>query len=156
MEIQLLAVGDRMPAWVQAGYGEYAKRLPRECRLALREVPPSKRSKTGQAIQWREQEGERILAATSPSDHVVALDLAGQLWSTEQLAGALRRWMTVGSRVSLLCGGPDGLSAPCLARAQEAWCLSPLTFPHGLVRVIVAEQLYRAWSLLQRHPYHRA
>lgn len=156
MEIQFIAVGERMPTWVQAGYDDYAKRLPREVRLTLREVSLAKRAKTGHAAQWREQEGERMLAATAPSDHIVALDLGGQLWNTDQLAGALGRWMAAGSRISLLCGGPDGLSAQCLARAREAWCLSPLTFPHPLVRVIVAEQLYRAWSILQNHPYHRA
>jgi len=156
VEIQFVSVGERMPAWVQAGFGDYAKRFPRECRLTLREVPLAKRGKTGHASQWREQEGERILAATSPADHVVALDLGGQLWTTEQLAGGIRRWMGAGARVSLLCGGPDGLSQACLDRAREVWCLSPLTFPHPLVRIMVAEQLYRAWSLLQNHPYHRA
>jgi 23S rRNA (pseudouridine1915-N3)-methyltransferase len=156
MEVQLVSVGDRVPAWVQAGYGDYAKRLPRGFRLTLREVAPAKRAKTGHVAQWREQEGERILAALTPTDHVVALDLGGRRFITKQLADAIRRWLAAGDRVSLLCGGPGGLSAPCLARAREAWCLSPLTFPHPLVRVIVAEQLYRAWSLLQNHPYHRA
>jgi 23S rRNA (pseudouridine1915-N3)-methyltransferase len=155
VEIQLVSVGDRMPGWVQNGYVEYAQRLPREFRLTLREIAPARRGKTGHAALWRENEGDRIMAAVGSSDHVVALDLGGKLWSTAQLAESMRRWMAAGSRISLLCGGPDGLSTGCLARAQEAWCLSPLTFPHPLVRVIVAEQLYRAWSLLQNHPYHR-
>jgi 23S rRNA (pseudouridine1915-N3)-methyltransferase len=155
MEVRLVSIGDRTPAWVRDGFLEYAKRCPREFRLTLREISAERRGKTGHPQLWREREGQRLLGELSPSEHVVALDLSGRLWSTAELAEAIGRWMSVGSRVSLLCGGPDGLSEGCLGRANEVWCLSPLTFPHPLVRVIVAEQLYRAWSLLQNHPYHR-
>lgn len=155
MQIQLIAVGERMPGWVQSGFQEYAKRLPKECRLVLREIAPAIRGKSGSPPQWRQAEGERMLSALTVSDHAVALDVAGRPWSTEQLASGLERWLASARRVSLLIGGPDGLSEDCLLRADERWSLSALTFPHPLVRVIVAEQIYRAWSRLQGHPYHR-
>jgi 23S rRNA (pseudouridine1915-N3)-methyltransferase len=155
MQIRLISVGERVPAWVRSGYLEYANRLPRECQLALREIAPARRGKTTSVSQWREEEGTRMLAAVSQGSRVVALDVKGKLWTTQDLAEALQHWMTSGGRVSLLIGGPDGLWPPCLTRADDIWSLSPLTFPHALVRVIVAEQIYRAWSLLHHHPYHR-
>ena len=155
MQIQLISVGVRMPAWVKGGFMEYARRLPQECQLILREITPARRGKSANVAQWRGDEGARILAAVSENARVVALDVNGKLWTTHQLAETLQRRMNSGDRVSLLVGGPDGLSPPCLARADETWSLSPLTFPHPLVRVIVAEQIYRAWSLLHHHPYHR-
>jgi 23S rRNA (pseudouridine1915-N3)-methyltransferase len=155
VQIQLIAVGERMPGWVQTGFQEYAKRLPKECRLVLREIAPAIRGKSGGPSLWRQAEGERMLSALTGSDHAIALDVAGRTWSTEQLAASLERWLSSARRVSLLVGGPDGLSEDCLLRADERWSLSTLTFPHPLVRVIVAEQIYRAWSLLQGHPYHR-
>ncbi|MFO1417594.1 MAG: 23S rRNA (pseudouridine(1915)-N(3))-methyltransferase RlmH [Methylotetracoccus sp.] len=155
MQIELVAVGQRMPPWVEDGYREYARRLTRECQLVLREIAPAVRSKSGDAAKWRQTEGERIIAAVTHVDHAVALDRSGRAWSTEQLATLIEQWMNSYRRVALLIGGPDGLSQECLDRAGQRWSLSPLTFPHPLVRVIVAEQLYRAWSLLQGHPYHR-
>lgn len=155
MQIQLLAVGARMPGWVTEGYQDYAKRLPRECELVLREIAPGKRGKNADLQRIREEEGERLLAALGRDDRVVALEVGGQAWSTEALAGQLRDWLQGGQRVSLLVGGPEGLADACRVRASQQWSLSPLTLPHPLVRVIVAEQLYRAWSLLNHHPYHR-
>lgn len=155
MQIHLVAVGTRMPGWVTAGYEDYAKRLPRECELILREIPLAKRNKTGTIERCRAEEGERILAKLGQDDHVVALEVGGKPWSTEDLAGQLRNWLGSGRRVALLVGGPDGLSAACRARARELWSLSRLTLPHPIVRVVVAEQIYRAWSLLHNHPYHR-
>lgn len=155
MQIQLLAVGTRMPGWVTEGYRDYAKRLPRECELVLREVAPGKRGKNADLQRIREEEGERQLAALGRDDRVIALEMGGQAWTTEVLAGRLRDWLRDGQRVSLLVGGPEGLSEACRSRASQQWSLSPLTLPHPLVRVIVAEQLYRAWSLLNHHPYHR-
>lgn len=96
-----------------------------------------------------------MLAVIPPSSHVVALDLAGRNWSTEQVAEALSRWRSSGKGLSVLIGGPEGLSGECKTRTAESWCLTCLTFPHPLVRIIVAEQLYRAWSILRNHPYHR-
>lgn len=155
MQIQLVAVGNRMSPWVCAGYDEYVRRLPRECELKLREIAPGKRGKNANILRLIEDEGQRMLAAIPCDDHVVALDLTGKEWSTAQLSEALARWRRDGRHVSLLVGGPDGLAPACLDRAAERWRLSHLTLPHPLVRIVVAEQIYRAWSILQNHPYHR-
>ena len=155
MQIQLIAVGNRMPSWVTNGYQDYAKRLPRECELLLREIAPGKRGKNADIARIRDEEGERILAALGRDDRVIALEVGGKAWSTINLAEQLASWQRDGHRVSLLVGGPDGLADACRQRASHLWSLSPLTLPHPLVRVILAEQIYRAWSLLNRHPYHR-
>ncbi|MDD1651087.1 MAG: 23S rRNA (pseudouridine(1915)-N(3))-methyltransferase RlmH [Methylococcaceae bacterium] len=155
MQIRLVAVGNRMPGWVTEGYQEYAKRLPRECELVLREIAPGKRGKQADIERNRNEEGDRLLAALSRDDHVIALEVGGKAWSTAELADQLQLWLWNGRRVALLVGGPEGLSDACRLRSQQMWSLSRLTLPHPLVRVVVAEQLYRAWSLLNRHPYHR-
>ena len=156
MKIHLLAVGARMPDWVRAGYTEYAGRLPRECALNLHEIPAGKRSRNTNVARIVREEGERLLAAVPPGSRMVALDERGQEWSTLELSERLADWRRDGRDISLLIGGPDGLDAGCRARADLEWSLSRLTLPHGLARVLVAEQLYRAWSLLHHHPYHRA
>jgi 23S rRNA (pseudouridine1915-N3)-methyltransferase len=145
-----------MPAWVASGYREYAQRLPRECTLQLVEIPPGKRRKGQPPEQARLEEGRQLLAAVPADCHVIALDVRGQAWSTQTLAGHLRDWLASGRDVALLVGGPDGLSPECLTRAMQVWSLSALTFPHLLVRILLAEQLYRAWSITAGHPYHRA
>jgi len=155
MQLHLIAVGNRMPDWVTAGYREYAKRLPRDCELILREIAPGKRGKNADLVRLRAEEGERIMAALSRDDHVVALEVDGQAWSTEDLADHLAHWLRNGRRVALLVGGPDGLPDACRERAHQLWSLSRLTLPHPIVRVLLAEQIYRAWSLLSHHPYHR-
>ena len=144
-----------MPDWVTAGYGEFAKRLPRECGLKLREIVPGQRGKNADLLRAVEEEGLRMLDAIPTNHHAVALDLSGEEWSTPQLSQMLEHWLREGQNVSLMIGGPDGLSPACLRRAQQRWRLSALTLPHPLVRVVVAEQLYRAWSILHNHPYHR-
>ncbi|NND58922.1 MAG: 23S rRNA (pseudouridine(1915)-N(3))-methyltransferase RlmH [Gammaproteobacteria bacterium] len=149
MQLRLVAVGTKMPAWVQQGYTGFATRMPRECQLSLTEIPIARKGRGAT------EEGERILAAVPQKDLVVALEVTGRPWSTEQLAQQLENWRGSGRNVSLLIGGPDGLSDACRDRADQKWSLSPLTFPHALVRIIVAEQLYRAWTILQNHPYHR-
>jgi 23S rRNA (pseudouridine1915-N3)-methyltransferase len=156
MNISLIAIGTRMPAWVNEGYREYARRLPRECRLKLTEIPLGQRARSKTVERAVAEEGKRMLAEISPGEHVIALDVKGRNWSTEQLAVQFQQWMLAGRGISLLVGGPDGLSAPCLERAQQRWSLSPLTLPHALVRVLLAEQLYRAWTVTVGHPYHRA
>jgi len=156
MQIQLVAVGTRMPSWVDDGYQEYARRLPRECALRLTEIPLAQRSRSRPLERLVEEEGKRMLAATSPGQRIIALDVKGKSWSTEHLAGQLREWMQDGQNVSLLVGGPDGLSADCLNQARQRWSLSDLTLPHPLVRVLLAEQLYRAWTITTGHPYHRS
>lgn len=147
-----------MPAWVQQGYNEYAKRLPREISLEMVEIPLGNRGQKNSASlveKARRKEGEAMLAALAPRDHVVALDVLGKPWGTEQLSRELENWRMQGDNVSLLIGGPDGLAEDCLSRARQRWSLSPLTLPHPLVRVVLAEQIYRAWTLLAGHPYHK-
>ena len=156
MRIHLLAVGTRMPSWVVEGYREYTRRLPRECSLQLVEIPPAKRHKSLSAEQARQQEGQAILAALPKDCSVVALDVRGKSWSTETLAAQLDNWLVSGRDVALLVGGPDGLSDACLERADQRWSLSRLTYPHPLVRIVLAEQLYRAWTITTGHPYHRS
>jgi len=156
MRIHLIAVGTRMPAWVTAGYQEYARRLPHECSLRLVEIAPGRRSKSTGVEQARAEEGRHMLAALPKDCRVIAMDVHGKAWSTETLAGQLQDWLGGGRDVALLTGGPDGLAPACLERADESWSLSPLTFPHALVRVLLAEQLYRAWTLGSGHPYHRS
>ncbi|HPE62007.1 MAG TPA: 23S rRNA (pseudouridine(1915)-N(3))-methyltransferase RlmH [Thiolinea sp.] len=155
MRIHLLAVGTRMPAWVQEASTDYAARLPPHCQLLIREIAPEKRGRQADVQRIREREGSRLLGAIPAGCLVIALDVQGRSQSTEKLAGELEKWLQSGRDVALLVGGPDGLSAACLARADLHWSLSELTFPHPLVRVILAEQLFRAWSILSNHPYHR-
>lgn len=156
MNIHLVAVGDKMPGWVEDGYREYARRLPAECALRLVEVAPGRRGKRADTARIRRDEGERLLKAVPRGADAVALEVGGQAWSTEQLAERLAQWMAGGRDLALLVGGPDGLDEAVRSTATQHWSLSPLTLPHALVRVVVAEQLYRAWSILRRHPYHRA
>ncbi|GAB6042173.1 23S rRNA (pseudouridine(1915)-N(3))-methyltransferase RlmH [Endothiovibrio diazotrophicus] len=152
----MVAVGQKMPGWVEEGYREYAQRLPRECALELKEIPPGRRGKGADIQRAIREEGERMLAALPKEALVIALDERGRERSTEQLADELGEWLQGGRDVVLLVGGPDGLAAECKGRAERTWGLSKLTLPHPLVRVVVAEQIYRAWSLLKGHPYHRA
>jgi 23S rRNA (pseudouridine1915-N3)-methyltransferase len=156
LRIHLIAVGTRIPAWIAQGFSEYATRLPRECRLHLVEIPTGKRAKTIAPGRAQREEGEKMLAAIPAGVGVVALDERGVLWDTQQLAEQLTHWLTGGRDMALLVGGPEGLAPACRQRAEAIWSLSKLTFPHALVRVIVAEQMYRAWSILAHHPYHRA
>ncbi|NHA15172.1 23S rRNA (pseudouridine(1915)-N(3))-methyltransferase RlmH [Thioalkalivibrio sp. XN279] len=155
MRLRLVAVGTRMPSWVEQGFAEYAGRMPRECRLELRELPLGKRSKQSDPAQAVADEGRRLLAAADGCTRV-CLDVRGRAVDTAALAQRLAAWLQSGRDVALLVGGPDGLAPECLAGADWRWSLTPLTLPHGLVRVMVAEQLYRAWTVLSGHPYHRA
>lgn len=156
MNIHFICVGNRMPRWVQEGYEEYAKRMPPECALRLVEIAPGRRGKGADVQRAIREEGERMLAAIPKGCRVLALDVKGRSWSTEQLSAQLDGWMGEGRDLALLVGGPEGLAESCLQQADGRWSLSPLTLPHPLVRVVVSEQLYRAWSLLRGHPYHRA
>jgi 23S rRNA (pseudouridine1915-N3)-methyltransferase len=155
MQIHIIAVGERMPEWVQAAYAEYAKRLPHECRLALHEIPAGKRSKGADLVRLTRDEGTRLLAAVPAGSRVVALDRTGRELNTVALAGRIENQLGAGSDLALLVGGPEGLAPECLAAAHECWSLSKLTLAHPVVRVVLAEQLYRAWSILKNLPYHR-
>lgn len=152
--MHLIAVGQRPPGWVTEGFADYLRRLPREMPLRLTEIPPAIRNNTP-VERVRRTEAERILAQVAPGDWVIALDVAGQPWSTRELSERMDHWRMQGRDVTFIIGGADGLDRTCLERANGTWSLSALTFPHALVRVLLAEQLYRAWSLLSGHPYHR-
>ena len=155
MRIHLIAVGNRMPDWVEKGYQEYARRLPASCTLKLIEVNPGHRGKGADIQKAIKEESIKMLAAIPKGVRVIALDEKGKQWRTQQLAEQLEEWMQDGRDVALLVGGPDGLSAECKQMAGQTWSLSQLTLPHPLVRVVLAEQVYRAWSVVQGHPYHR-
>lgn len=155
MKLRIVAAGQRLPAWVDAGYQEYARRMPREFALRLCEIPIASR-KALPVDRARREEGERMLQQIDAAERVVALAVDGIVVTTEELAQRLGRWERDGRDVVFLIGGPDGLDEACLKRADERVSLSALTFPHGLVRVMLAEQLYRAWTLRAGHPYHRA
>lgn len=156
MKLSVLAVGHRMPAWVSAGFDEYAKRMPREMPLQLKELKPAPRSNAvGDVARWLQTEAERIRAALPPGALRVVLDEHGRSFPTRTLVDHLRRWRDDGRDAAFVIGGADGLAAEVKADADLLWSLSPLTLPHGMVRVVVAEQLYRAVSILANHPYHR-
>lgn len=155
MKVSLVSVGSKMPGWVQEGYDEYAKRLPKELTPQLIELPLAVRSKTVNTDKIKQQEGDQILAAVPKGARRIMLDVKGKALSTEALAQKLERWQMEGTDACLVIGGPDGLSRDCLAQADEKWSLSNLTLPHPLVRVVFIEQLYRAWTILQNHPYHK-
>ena len=156
MRIRLIAIGTRMPDWVNQGFADYASRLPKQCALELEQIRPGRRTRAAPPERAVAEEGQRMLAAVRPSERVIAMDVKGKGLTSEDWARRLQDWMQGGSDIALLVGGPDGLPGDCLARSESVWSLSQLTMPHGLVRVVIAEQLYRAWSLLSNHPYHRA
>ena len=156
MRIDLIAAGVKPPDWVRSGFAEYQKRISGAFRLELTEIAPAKRGKSGNVAAYRADEWGRMRRHLEPDAHVVALDVGGQPWSTEGFSEQLRSWQSRVGRTQMIVGGPDGLDQECLSSVNERWSLSPLTFPHFLVRLLVAEQVYRAVSLLQNHPYHRA
>lgn len=156
MRLDLIAIGKRMPDWVAAGFAEYAGRLPRELSLNLHALPGPSGAKSMDTATLLRREGEILLKAIPDGARVITLDEHGKCVDTRGVATRLAGWQEDGRDVALVIGGAAGLDAAVRARAEWAWSLSPLTFPHMLVRVLVAEQLYRAWSLLNNHPYHRA
>jgi 23S rRNA (pseudouridine1915-N3)-methyltransferase len=156
VKLTVVAVGRKMPSWVQEAWNEYARRFPRGLSLELREIPLASRSRNADIAALKAVEGERLLAAVSPNSRVVALDERGKQWSTTELAQRLQNWMLEEQGVAFLVGGPDGLSKDCRERADDIWSLGRLTLPHPMVRAMLAEQLYRAWTITQNHPYHRS
>jgi 23S rRNA (pseudouridine1915-N3)-methyltransferase len=155
LKLLVIAVGHRMPPWVDAAYEEYTRRMPREVPMRLVEVRPEPRGDTASVERLKDAEGRRIHMALPPGAFKVVLDERGRTCTTRELAQRLEAWQMDGRDVAFVIGGPDGL-APALRReADWLWSLTPLTLPHGLVRVVLAEQLYRACAILKNHPYHR-
>lgn len=158
MRIRIIAIGTKMPDWVETGYADYAKRMPRDITVEMIELPLAVRGKNTDITKAMEKEAEAISAVLEKGgkdEQVIALEVLGKPWSTEQLAAQLAQWKMSGNNYALLIGGPDGLAPAISARASIKWSLSPLTLPHPLVRILVIEQLYRASSILQNHPYHK-
>jgi len=156
MQLLVAAVGQRMPNWVTEGWNEYARRMPPGLALTLREINLEKRGKNADTRRLAAAESKALIDAMPARARVVALDVRGQSWSTEKLAANLEQWMQEGRDIGFMIGGPDGIDADIMQRADDRWSLGPLTLPHPLVRVVLAEQLYRAWTITQNHPYHRA
>jgi 23S rRNA (pseudouridine1915-N3)-methyltransferase len=155
MQLIIAAVGHKMPAWIEEGFGEYAKRMPPECRIQLKEIKPVDRSGSRTAETVMSQERAKIEAAIPKGARIVALDERGKDLTTMQLSQFLTQWQQDGRDVTFVIGGADGLDAGFKASADMLIRISSLTLPHGMVRVLLAEQLYRAWSITQNHPYHR-
>ena len=156
MRIQLTAVGTKMPAWINAGVKEYLKRMPPHCRVELKEVAAGYRGHgNGDIKRVIKAEGERLLAAVPPRFRIIALERRGKTLPTEDWAANLERWFQDGDEIAILVGGPEGLSSEVIVRSDELWSLSALTMAHPIVRVVVAEQLYRAFSIVDGKPYHR-
>ena len=156
MQLIIIAVGNRMPAWVDEAYQEYAKRMPPECRLSLVEIRPEKRTNSLVADSIKAKEHTRIRTALPKGARVIALDERGRTWTTMKLAEELRQWMQNGTDIAFVIGGADGLDEAFKNNADTVLSLSDLTLPHGMVRVLLAEQLYRAMSIIKNHPYHRS
>lgn len=155
MRVTILSVGHKMPAWIQDGFNEYARRMPPEVRVELVELRPEERGAGRDPERARNAEGERILGALPKDATLLALDERGKAITTQGLSVMLSGWMRDGTHPAFAIGGADGHSQALRSRADKLISLSSLTLPHGLVRVVLAEQLYRAWSILARHPYHR-
>lgn len=155
MKLHLIAMGQQMPLWVQTAYQDYTKRLPKTCSLVLHELATPKRHKTSVIEQLKAQEAALIMKAIPDSAYTVALDERGTLWSTHTLSEDLRSWQHLGRDIAIIIGGPDGLDQSILDKAQKIRSLSLMTLPHPFVRVMIAEQIYRAWTVLTNHPYHR-
>lgn len=155
MQIDLIAVGKKMPAWIESGFKEYTKRLPKNINFNLIEITPATRSKNNNANNYKQKEQEKIEAALSPKGIIIALDERGKSVNSQQLANQFQAWNDDNQHISLIIGGADGLSESIKKKANQLWSLSAMTLPHGLVRVMIAEQIYRAWTITQNHPYHR-
>lgn len=154
MHIHLLSVSQKVSPWVSEGFQTYVKRLPKEITLTLKEIPTANRA-TLPIAKCLEAEAKLLINAIPKGAHVIALDERGSLWDSMLLAEKMNTWHMHGQSVCLLIGGPDGFDASIKAHIHETWSLSKLTLPHALIRVILAEQIYRAWTILNKHPYHR-
>ena len=155
MHIRLIAVGDRQPAWVDDAFGNYSARFPREWKFRLDPLATVRRGKNDRSTRAMEAEGEQILSRIDAAEQVILLDERGKQYTSNELSKRLQAWQADGRDLCFIIGGPDGVAAKVRERADSTWSLSNLTLPHGLARVLFAEQMYRAWSLQVGHPYHR-
>ena len=155
MQIDLIAVGKRIPSWIETGMKEYTKRLPKHINFKLIEITPADRSKKNNAENYKQKEEGSIHAAINPDSLIIALDERGKSVSSQILAVQLQNWIDEQQHISIIIGGADGLSDAIKIKANQIWSLSGMTLPHGIVRVMMVEQLYRAWTITQNHPYHR-
>ena len=155
MQINILAVGEKTPCWVEMGINEYLTRMPHECSVKISTVPSTKRVKNISILQAQQREESLLIRASSKNSYCIALDEKGVNWNTKILAGNLKEWLQHEPIVNLYIGGPDGFTDDFRNQVDVVWSLSALTMPHMLVRLVVAEQLYRAWTVIQGHPYHR-
>lgn len=155
MRISLIAIGDRMPKWVNDAVADYIARYPREWHFSLNTLPPAARHKSRTTAEILDIEGDKLLRAAQHHSLLIALDERGECLTSRQFSLQLSQWQTQSEAVAFLIGGADGLSSRCREAAHQTWSLSSLTFPHAIARLILVEQLYRAWSLLANHPYHR-
>ena len=156
MHIRLIAVGDRQPSWVDAAFENYVQRLPKQWQFRVDVVETAPRAKNSGAEAAKLAEGRKVLAKIKAPECVVVLDERGKQYSSEELSASLDNWQRDGRDLTFIIGGPDGVSKDCMQRADLRWSLSRLTLPHGLARVLFAEQLYRAWTMSTGHPYHRS
>ncbi|MCK5667609.1 MAG: 23S rRNA (pseudouridine(1915)-N(3))-methyltransferase RlmH [Gammaproteobacteria bacterium] len=155
MRIHLIAVGKKMPEWVNSGFSEFSKRMPPELQINLVEITPSVRNKTTPIEKNIKEEGKRIQSAIPSNSRLIVLDEKGKKFSSIELSKKMEEWFPQGQDIAIVIGGADGIDDRIKQQADETWSLSSFTLPHALVRVVVAEQLYRAWSILKGHPYHR-
>ncbi len=155
MRITILSVGQRLPGWINQGVAEYQKRFPAELKLSLKEIPAGKRTKSATSEKALKQECARIVEAIPERDQLIVLDERGKKLSTRDLADNMGQWLQDGENISFVIGGADGVHSELKKNAKQLWSLSELTLPHGLARVLLMEQLYRAWTVINRHPYHR-
>lgn len=156
MHIRLIAVGDRQPAWVLQAFDQYVRRLPRQWQFRLDVVATARRGNDNETVKAKQTESRKVLDKLQPAEQVILLDETGRQWSSAELAAQLRIWQDAGRDLVFVIGGPDGMDDECRKRADLRWSLSNLTLPHGMVRVLFAEQIYRAWTMTTGHPYHRA
>ncbi len=167
MKIKLVSISHKLPDWVEEGYQEYTSRFDKSIQFTCEQIPPITRKKSdinrkkqdegfsSEVQQVKREEGEKLLEKIHKDDHVICFDHSGTQWNSIELSRQLEAWLQRGQNLSFIVGGPDGLDTPCLTRANQSWSLSTLTFPHTLIKILFAEQLYRAWSILKQHPYHR-
>ncbi len=155
MKVHLIAVGKKIPEWINSGYAEFSKRMPPELQIDLIEITPSVRNKTTPTEKNIKEEGKRIQSAIPANSRLIVLDEKGKNFGSIALSKKMESWLPMGQDIVLVIGGADGIDPKIKQQADEKWSLSSFTLPHALVRVVVAEQLYRAWSILKGHPYHR-